>query len=78
MPAFAGAIEQKGAPLSTCIGFIDGTIRQIARPVVNQQIMYSGHKRVHCIKFQVRRYCVTMINSLFSVHMYSQLQHPMD
>lgn len=64
MPAFSVAIEQKGAPLSTCIGFIDGTVRQIARPVVNQQIMYSGHKRVHCIKFQVSGYCVVMINFL--------------
>ena len=53
MSAFAYAIQQKGAPLTTCIGFIDGTVRQIAHPVVNQQIMYSGHKRVHCIKFQV-------------------------
>lgn len=53
MSAFAFAIQRKGAPLSTCIGFVNGTVRPIARPVVNQQIMYSGHKRVHCIKFQV-------------------------
>ena len=50
---FASAIEAKGAPLSQCIGFIDGTVRPIARPTVNQRIMFSGHKRVHCVKFQV-------------------------
>ena len=52
--SFAEAVYAKGAPLQQCLGFIDGTVRQIARPVVNQRIMFSGHKRVHCIKFQVR------------------------
>ena len=51
---FAAAIKDKGSPLSQCFGFIDGTVRPIARPTVNQRIMYSGHKRVHCLKFQVR------------------------
>ena len=31
--AFADAIHHKGAPLQQCIGFIDGTVRPIARPV---------------------------------------------
>ena len=51
--AFSAAVHAKGAPLVQCYGFIDGTARPIARPTVNQRIMYSGHKRVHCIKFQV-------------------------
>ena len=42
-------IYTKGAPLTTCWGFIDGTIRLIARPIRNQRIMFSGHKRLHCI-----------------------------
>lgn len=50
---FAEIIHQKGAPLDQCWGFIDGTVRRISRPVRNQRIMFSGHKRVHCIKFQV-------------------------
>lgn len=50
---FATVINDKGAPLKQCWGFIDGTPRQIARPIRNQRIMYSGHKRIHCIKFQV-------------------------
>lgn len=50
---FAQVIHDKGAPLNQCWGFIDGTPRPMARPTRNQQIMYSGHKRVHCIKFQI-------------------------
>ena len=50
---FADAIHRKGAPLNQCWGFIDGTTRRIARPIRNQNVMYSGHKRIHCIKFQV-------------------------
>ena len=50
---FAEAIEAKGAPLHRCWGFIDGTPRPIARPVRNQRVMFSGHKRTHCLKFQV-------------------------
>lgn len=49
--SFASTVHEKGGPLTQCIGFIDGTVRSIARPIVNQRIMYSGHKRVHCIKF---------------------------
>ena len=49
----SNTIHAKGAPLSQCWGFIDGSARPIARPVKNQNVMYSGHKRIHCIKFQV-------------------------
>ncbi|DAZ99938.1 TPA: hypothetical protein N0F65_008745 [Lagenidium giganteum] len=36
---FSRAVEHKGAPISCCVGFIDGTC-------------YNGHKRKHGIKFQ--------------------------
>ncbi|CAH3170271.1 unnamed protein product [Porites evermanni] len=49
---FSQVIHEKGAPLNQCWGFIDGTPRPMARPTRNQKIMYSGHKRTHCIKFQ--------------------------
>ena len=49
---YAEAIYQHGAPLQNCFGFIDGTVREIARPKYNQRVMYNGHKRVHGIKFQ--------------------------
>ena len=50
---FADAIHAAGAPLPNCWGFIDGTLRPCCRPIRNQRILFSGHKRVHGIKFQV-------------------------
>ena len=50
---FSDAIHRKGARLEQVWGFIDGTARPTARPIRHQRIMYSGHKRVHCLKFQV-------------------------
>ena len=49
---FARAIHQKGAALDNCWGFVDGTIRPVCRPGENQRVIYNGHKRVHCLKFQ--------------------------
>ena len=49
---YAQAVHQRGAPLQNCFGFIDGTVRKIARPKYHQRVMYNGHKRVHAIKFQ--------------------------
>ncbi|XP_064643071.1 uncharacterized protein LOC135497238 [Lineus longissimus] len=49
---FANAVHEKGAPLTNCWGFIDGTPRQICRPKYNQKVCFSGHKRYHCIQFQ--------------------------
>lgn len=50
---FAEAIHMKGAPLKNCWGLIDGTARPICRPIVSQRVMFSGHKRIHCIKLHV-------------------------
>lgn len=49
---YAQAIYDQGAPLPNCFGFVDGTLRPIARPKRNQRVVYNGHKRVHGIKFQ--------------------------
>lgn len=38
--------------LSHVWGFIDGTVRPIPRPIQCQRLFYSGHKRVHVLKFQ--------------------------
>ncbi|KAJ8930729.1 hypothetical protein NQ314_016435 [Rhamnusium bicolor] len=46
---YAEVIVAKGARVPNCWGFIDGTIRPICRPSVEQEDYYSGHKRVHCI-----------------------------
>lgn len=52
LEGFAHAIHDKGAPLTNCIGFIDGTVRAIARPEFAQRIAYNGHKRKHALKYQ--------------------------
>ena len=49
---FANAVFEKGAPLSNCIAFVDGTVRPVCRPGTNQRVLYNGHKKVHAIKFQ--------------------------
>ena len=48
----ADAIHYKGAPVSNCWGFIDGTVRPICRSGQKQIYLYHGHKRIHAIKFQ--------------------------
>ena len=45
-------IHEEGAPLKNTFVYIDGTVRPIGRPGVNQRILYNGHKRVHSITFQ--------------------------
>ena len=32
-------------------GFIDGTVRSMCRPTVAHRLCYTGHKRVHALKF---------------------------
>ena len=52
LQTYANAIHFRGSPLTTCFGFIDGTVRPISRPGINQKIVFNGHKRPHGIKFQ--------------------------
>ena len=49
---YAMVINDKGAPLSNCFGFIDGTVRPICRPGETHRMVYHGHKRIRGIKFQ--------------------------
>ena len=50
---YADAVRRRGAPLQTCVGFIDGTAIHVARPGGGlQRACYSGHKRRHVLKFQ--------------------------
>ena len=49
---FANAVHKRGAPLTNCWGFIDGTVRPMSRPGQHQRVVYNGHKRVHALKFQ--------------------------
>ena len=49
---YAQKVHNKGAPLNNCWGFVDGTVRPVCRPGVNQRVLYNGLKKVHAIKFQ--------------------------
>ena len=52
---YAEAINNAGAPLEKCVGFIYCTKRKMARPSGNnsfQRSVYSGHKRIHCLIYQ--------------------------
>ena len=49
---YVAAITSRGSPLENCFGFIDGTVRPIARPAENQRVVYNGHKCVNTLKFQ--------------------------
>jgi hypothetical protein len=49
---FAQAIQARGGALPNTWGFIDATIRPIARPTWHQRQAYNGHKCVHALKFQ--------------------------
>jgi nuclease HARBI1 len=52
-PKYSQAIEKKTKCTGLLIwGFIDGTLKLIARPSKHQKAAYSGHKRCHGIKFQ--------------------------
>lgn len=50
--SFTRVIQATGAPLETCFGFVDGTLRAIARPIYGQESVYNGWKRYHCLKYQ--------------------------
>ncbi|RDX41131.1 hypothetical protein OH76DRAFT_1412383 [Lentinus brumalis] len=52
LAVYAAAIRAAGAPLSTVWGFIDCTLRHIARPSRGQQAAYSGYKKFHALKYQ--------------------------
>ena len=49
---FTEVIHTKGAPLDNCWSFLDGTTRHVCHPGQNQRLLYNGHKRYYCIKFQ--------------------------
>ncbi|KAL1759138.1 hypothetical protein FB107DRAFT_186023, partial [Schizophyllum commune] len=52
LEAYARAIHRHGAPLWGVWGFIDCTIRRIARPSWYQRVAYNGYKKFHALKYQ--------------------------
>jgi hypothetical protein len=52
-PDYAKAVVRKtGVHVLRIWGFIDGMLLKICRPTWNQKAAYSGHKRIHGLKFQ--------------------------
>lgn len=52
---YAELIQENGAALDNCVGFIDCTKIQMQRPGgpgLMQRSVYSGHKRMHCLIYQ--------------------------
>jgi len=53
---FAVAIHRGGRkgsiPLRNCVGFLDGSNQYVSHPHLNQGLLYNGHKRKHCVKWQ--------------------------
>ncbi|KIO20073.1 hypothetical protein M407DRAFT_81945, partial [Tulasnella calospora MUT 4182] len=48
---YATAISTKCGFEVPVWGFIDGTLRKVARPIQNQRILYNGWKRIHALKW---------------------------
>lgn len=51
---YAQCVSEHGAPLPSCIGFLDCTEVFMNRPggaSVNQRACYSGHKRTKCLNY---------------------------
>ncbi len=54
LPKFRDVIVGQGAPVGLNIWcFLDGTLRPMCRPSYGQRSQYSGHKRVHGLKFEI-------------------------
>jgi hypothetical protein len=50
---YATAFEERGVPNTLRLfSVIDTKKHLVCKPGQNQRALYSGHKRVHCIKYQ--------------------------
>jgi hypothetical protein len=49
---FAAVFRRAGLPINNLIGFIDGKLWPVCRPGKYQNVLYSGHKRIHGLKLQ--------------------------
>ena len=49
---YANALSRFGVPSSSIIGFIDCTIRPTCCPGIHQELVYTGYKKCHGMKYQ--------------------------
>jgi hypothetical protein len=50
LDTYCKAVASRGSPLETCWGFIDGTLREISRPIYGQESVYNGWKRMQLVE----------------------------
>ncbi|KAG5884379.1 hypothetical protein JTB14_026211 [Gonioctena quinquepunctata] len=79
---YAQSISNMGGAIQNCWGFIDGTVRPICRPSINQEEYYSGHKRAEDMmqEFFGRQTCTTNWNKMLCLIMmeimcYMEIKH---
>ena len=76
LQTYTNAIHHKGAPLDNCFGFVDGTVRPIARLGIDQRLVFNGHKRVHSLKYQAIALPNGLIGNLYGpVGKWSNKEH---
>ena len=51
LQSFANDLARCGCIEEHCVGFIDGTMFTICRPMVGQESMYNGWRRAHKVKY---------------------------
>ena len=51
-------------PLYNCFDYVDGTIAHICRLVLNKRVIYSHHKKVYGVKFQIAVFPKVLIINL--------------
>lgn len=68
---YTDVLHAFGAPTRSIVGFINCTIRKTCHPVVNQDLVYTGYKKYHGMKFQG----VVIPNGLI-VHLEGPFQAP--
>ena len=52
LKTFADSIQNSGAALENCWGFVDGTCQPICRPGRNQRVVHNGYKRGNALTFK--------------------------
>ena len=65
-PMYAEAIERTSGVTGLLIaGFIDCTVRCCARPLYGQEALFSGHKKIHGLKYQALGFPDGLIAGLY-------------
>jgi hypothetical protein len=84
MKSYADKLELASSRTSRIFGFLDGTFREICRPIRDQDLYYSGYYRAHGVKFQaivapdglILSYCGPFMGRVHDVIMYNRSQIP--